>query len=236
MFSRIIAVCLPSSLQHLPRIHLPFFIPILIKFCFSNPNVSFLLSRPFLPFLTIPLKRSLPSGACSGDRSNPGAFFASAVGGEWLGNHCHKAVLCCPQHGQETERLRQSNYRDKITGCKEERGGESHRSRRVTQNGVAAVATASFSKAGGSMGSRLHMTQLALLTRVQVWMKPRLTPEVCSEFILLMHIQLWDVWTLYPVAVLAGVKIATEPMLRVESRAWESLPRLTVKQGFRGRN
>lgn len=196
-------------------------------FCFPG------LSSPCLLFLWL---AEVISGVCSEDRSNPGAFSASAVGGEWLGNHCHKAVLCCPQHGQETERLRQSNCRDKITECKGERGSESHGSRCVRQNGVAAVATASSSKAGGSVGSRLHMTQLALLTRAQVWMKARLTPEVCSEFILLMHTQLWDVWTPYPVAVLAGGKIATGPMLRVESRAWESLPRLAVKQCFRGRN
>lgn len=49
-----------------------------------------------------------------------------------------------------------------------ERGGESQGIRRVTQNGIAAVATASSSKADGSVGSRLHMTQLALLTPAQV--------------------------------------------------------------------
>lgn len=38
----------------------------------------------------------------------------------------------------------------------------------MTQISVAAVATASSSKADGSVGSRLPMTQLALLTPAQV--------------------------------------------------------------------
>lgn len=134
------------------------------------------------------MELSLPSpGVCSEDRSYPDAFPASAVGGEWPDNHCHITVLCCPQRDQEAEKLGQRNCMDKIAGCMGEHGDESHRIRSVTQNGVAAVATASSSKADGSVGSRLQMTQLALLTSAQVWMKPRLTPEVCSEFILLMH-------------------------------------------------
>lgn len=47
-------------------------------------------------------------------------------------------------------------------------GAESHEIRSVTQIRVAAVATASSSKADGSVGSRLRMTQLALLTPAQV--------------------------------------------------------------------
>lgn len=60
------------------------------------------------------------------------------------------------------------NCRDKIAGCMGECGCESHRIRSVTQNGIAAVATTSSPRADGSVGSRLHMTQLALLTPAQV--------------------------------------------------------------------
>lgn len=105
------------------------------------------------------------------------------------------------------DRLGQRNCRDKISGCMGN-VGLSHMGSEVWQIRVAAVATASSSKADGSVGSRLRMTQLALLTPAQVWMKPRLTPEVCSEFILLMHTA-GRCLILSPAAVLAGVKIAT---------------------------
>lgn len=40
-----------------------------------------------------------PRVYCAG-RSDSGA---SAVGGEWEAKHCDTAILCCPQHNQETE-------------------------------------------------------------------------------------------------------------------------------------
>lgn len=184
------------------------------------------LSSPYLLFFWLAGVIPPSPGVCSEGRSWSGAFSSSAVGGEWLDNHCHIAVLCCPQHGLETD------WDKETTGIRGERGGESHGIRSVTQISVAAVATASSSKADGSVGSRLPMTQLALLTPAQVWMKPRLTPEVCSEFILLMHTA-GRCLILSAVAVLAGVEIAT---LCSELSMGERVTRLTVKWCFRGIN
>lgn len=133
---------------------------------------GFLLSRPFLPFLIIFLTSWSDLFLVLVTALKTGAILALSLLQQQevsdLDNHCHITVLCCPQHGQETERLGQRNCRGKIAGCMGEHGGESHGIKSVTQNGVAAVATASSSKADGSVGSGLPMTQLALLTPAQV--------------------------------------------------------------------
>lgn len=154
--------------------------------------------------------RPSPHVCCAG-RIDSGA---SAVGGEWLSRATQ--LSCAALGTTRRQRLEQRNCRDKQLAAW---GWVMGSGRCMTQKRIAAVATASFSsKADAFVANRVCMTQLTLLTPAQVWMKARLTPVVCRELILLMHIA---VRCLSPVSACSTGRRSLQSLPRLEEcRAW----------------
>lgn len=130
------------------------------------------------------LECSCPSCACCEDRSYSGASPASGVGGEWLANHTQDCLLPSAQPGDRETGT--ETWQREIAGCRGDVG--------VTHAGSGA-----WHQSVPQQWQLLHPQRPMALWEADCvwlswlcwllhhWMKPRLTLEVCSEFILLMH-------------------------------------------------